>query len=80
MAKIEFELVFIDKEGKWHPLDEVDSEELAQGLKMPVFVPKRLNVEFVFPAYHLILGNPVSNTSNICPTNGHRILLPFLKF
>jgi hypothetical protein len=27
------ELVFIDKEGKWYPLDEVDRGELAQGLR-----------------------------------------------
>ena len=49
-------------EWKWYPLDEVDREELAQGLKIPVYVPKRLNGEFAFPAYHLILGNPVSNS------------------
>jgi len=27
------ELVFIDKEGKWYPLDEVDREDLAVGLE-----------------------------------------------
>jgi hypothetical protein len=27
------ELVFVDKYGKWYPLDEVNSEELAEGLE-----------------------------------------------
>jgi hypothetical protein len=27
------ELVFLDKDGKFYPLDEVDSAELAKGLK-----------------------------------------------
>jgi len=27
------ELVFIDKDGKWYPIDEVSSEELAEGLE-----------------------------------------------
>jgi hypothetical protein len=27
------ELVFIDKDRKWYPLDEVSSEELAEGLE-----------------------------------------------
>jgi len=45
MAKIEFELVFIDKEGKWYPLDEVDREELAIGLeKISKEVAKRLQL------------------------------------
>ena len=39
------ELVFIDKEGKWYPLDEVDREELAQGLeKISKEVAKRLQL------------------------------------
>jgi hypothetical protein len=28
------QLVFIDKDGKWYPLDEVSSEELAEGLQI----------------------------------------------
>ena len=27
------ELIFVDKDGKWYPLDEVNSEELAEGLE-----------------------------------------------
>ncbi len=27
------ELIFVDKEGKFYPIDEVDSVELAEGLK-----------------------------------------------
>ena len=27
------ELVFIDKDRKWYPIDEVSSEELAEGLE-----------------------------------------------
>jgi hypothetical protein len=27
------ELVFVDKDGKWYPLDEVSREELAEGLE-----------------------------------------------
>jgi hypothetical protein len=27
------ELVFIDKDGKWYPLDEVNRAELAEGLE-----------------------------------------------
>ena len=39
------ELVFIDKEGKWYPLDEVDRDELAQGLeKISKEVTKRLQL------------------------------------
>ena len=33
MAKRKLELVFIDKDGKWYPLDEVNREELAEGLE-----------------------------------------------
>ena len=32
MIKKELELVFIDKDGKFYPLDEVSSSELARGL------------------------------------------------
>ena len=39
------ELVFIDKEGKWYPLDEVDREELAEGLeKISKEVAQRLQL------------------------------------
>jgi hypothetical protein len=33
MRQRKLELVFIDKNGKWYPLDEVNSEELAEGLE-----------------------------------------------
>ncbi len=33
MTNKKLELVFIDKDGKWYPIDEVSSEELAEGLE-----------------------------------------------
>ena len=27
------ELIFVDKDGKWYPLDEVNSVDLAEGLE-----------------------------------------------
>jgi len=33
MGVRKLELVFIDKNGKWYPLDEVNSAELAEGLE-----------------------------------------------
>jgi hypothetical protein len=33
MRARKLELVFVDKSGKWYPLDEVSSEELAEGLE-----------------------------------------------
>jgi len=33
MRQRKLELVFIDKDGKWYPLDEINSEELAEGLE-----------------------------------------------
>ena len=33
MGARKLELVFVDKDGKWYPLDEVNSEELAEGLE-----------------------------------------------
>lgn len=33
MVNKRLELVFIDKDGKWYPLDEVKGEELALGLE-----------------------------------------------
>jgi hypothetical protein len=45
MVKRKLELVFIDAEGKWYPLDEVEQEELAQGLeKISKEVAKRLQL------------------------------------
>jgi hypothetical protein len=45
MVTRKLELVFIDKEGKWYPLDEVDQGELAQGLeKISKEVAKRLQL------------------------------------
>ena len=36
-------LVFMDKDGKWYPLDEVDGDELAWGLeKISKEIAKRL--------------------------------------
>jgi hypothetical protein len=33
MVNRKLELVFIDKAGKWYPLDEVNSGELAEGFE-----------------------------------------------
>ena len=33
MGSRKWELVFVDKDGKWYPLDEVNSVELAEGLE-----------------------------------------------
>jgi hypothetical protein len=33
MGARKLNLVFVDKDGKWYPLDEVNSEELAEGLE-----------------------------------------------
>ena len=45
MAKRKLELVFIDKEGKWYPLDEVDRKELAVVLeRISREVAKRLQL------------------------------------
>ena len=39
------EIVFIDKEGKWYPIDEVDEKDLAEGLdKVSKEVAKRLQL------------------------------------
>jgi hypothetical protein len=39
------EVVFIDKEGKWYPIDEVDEKDLAEGLgKVSKEVAKRLQL------------------------------------
>ena len=45
MVNKKLELVFIDKEGKLYPLDEVDREDLAAGLgKISKEVAKRLQL------------------------------------
>ncbi len=45
MVDKRLELVFIDKDGQWYPLDEVDREDLAQGLeKISKEVAKRLQL------------------------------------
>ena len=33
MGARKLELIFVDKDGKWYPLDEVNSLELAEGLE-----------------------------------------------
>jgi len=33
MGARKLELVFVDKDGKWYPLDEVNSVDLAEGLE-----------------------------------------------
>ena len=39
------EIVFVDKEGKWYPIDEVDQKDLAEGLeKVSKEVAKRLQL------------------------------------
>ena len=45
MVNKKLEIVFIDKEGKWYPLDEVDHEDLAVGLeKVSKEIAKRLQL------------------------------------
>ena len=45
MVNRKLKIVFMDKEGKWYPLDEVDREELAEGLqKVSKEVAKRLQL------------------------------------
>jgi hypothetical protein len=45
MVSKKLELVFIDKEGKWYPLDEVERDDLASGLeKITKEVAKRLQL------------------------------------
>jgi hypothetical protein len=33
MGARKLELIFVDKDGKWYPLDEVNSVDLAEGLE-----------------------------------------------
>lgn len=45
MVNKNLELVFVDKQGKWYPLDEVKPEDLAAGLeKISKEVAKRLQL------------------------------------
>ena len=45
MVKKKLELVFVDKDGKWYPLDEVNRKDLAEGLeKISKEVAKRLQL------------------------------------
>ena len=45
MVKKKLELVFVDKDGKWYPLDEVNREELAEGFeRISKEVAKRLQL------------------------------------
>jgi len=46
MVDRKLELAFVDKDGKWYPLDEVSSYELAGGLeKISKEVAKRLQLK-----------------------------------
>ena len=46
MTNRKLELVFIDKNGKFYPLDEVNSVELAEGLeKISKEIAKRLSLQ-----------------------------------
>jgi hypothetical protein len=43
MVNAKLELVFVDKEGKFYPLNEVNSAELTEGLKrISIEIKKRL--------------------------------------
>ncbi len=45
MVNRKLELVFIDKGGKWYPIDEVNSDELAGGFeKISKEIAKRLQL------------------------------------
>jgi len=46
LATRKFEIVFMDKNGKFYPLDEVNSAELAEGLeKISKETAKRLSLQ-----------------------------------
>jgi len=46
MVNGKLELVFIDKNGKWYPIDEVSRDELAEGLeKISKEIAKRLQLK-----------------------------------
>jgi len=46
MVNRKLELVFIAKEGKWYPLDEVSRDELAEGLeRISKEIAKRLQLK-----------------------------------
>jgi hypothetical protein len=46
MVNKKLELVFVDKDGKWYPNDEVNSDELAEGFeKISKEIAKRLQLK-----------------------------------
>jgi hypothetical protein len=46
MGNRKLQLVFIDKDGRWYPLDAVSSAELAEGLeKISKETTKRLSLQ-----------------------------------
>lgn len=46
MVNRKLDLVFIDKNGKWYPLDEVSHDELAEGLEeISKEIAKRLQLK-----------------------------------
>jgi hypothetical protein len=46
VVKRKLELVFIDENGKWYPIDEVNREELAEGFeKISREITKRLSLQ-----------------------------------
>jgi len=46
MVNRKLQIAFIDKDGKWYPLDEVNSAELAGGLeKISKEIAKRLQLK-----------------------------------
>ena len=46
MVNRKLELVFIDRDGKWYPIDEVKSDELAEGFeRISKEISKRLQLK-----------------------------------
>ncbi len=46
MAKRKLEIVFTDRDGRWYPIDEVNSEELAEGFnKISKEITRRLSLQ-----------------------------------
>jgi hypothetical protein len=46
MINRKLEIVFVDKNGKWYPIDEVSRAELAEGLeKISKEIAKRLQLK-----------------------------------
>jgi hypothetical protein len=62
LANRKLERVFIDKDGKFYPLDEVDSVELAKGLKqISKETAKRLYYKKNKDNIHIFSGNSFTN-------------------